>query len=144
LQLTTHAYGSRIVARKKHGHPTVTAGLCDAAHINDRLDFVGLDHGWQRDQPVSSRDDCRKGYRMSKIILTIATVAALAAAASAPAEARTLRLRPTAAEAAATAATLAAATIAADAYVYGSGGYYVAPAPFVYGAPVYLGYGYRF
>ena len=81
---------------------------------------------------------------MNKFILTIATVAALAAVASAPAEARTLRLKPTAGAIAVTAATLAAATIAADAYIYGSSGYYVAPAPFAYGAPVYLGYGYRF
>jgi hypothetical protein len=85
-----------------------------------------------------------KDYRMNKIILTIATAATLAAVASAPAEARTLRVRPTAGAVAVTAATLAAATIAADAYLYGSSGYYVAPAPFAYGAPVYLGYGYRF
>jgi len=44
-----------------------------------------------------------------------------------------------------------AAAIAADPYFYGpSYGYYVAPAPLVYGAPVYFparargGYGYRF
>jgi hypothetical protein len=82
-----------------------------------------------------------KDIRMKKLILTIATVTALAAAASAPAEARTLRphLHPAAA-----AAVAAAAAIAADAYLSGPYGTYVGPAPVYYGAPVYLGYGYRY
>jgi hypothetical protein len=82
-----------------------------------------------------------KDIRMKKLILTIATVTVLAAAASVPAEARTLRphLHPAAA-----AAVAAAAAIAADAYLSGPYGTYVGPAPVYYGAPVYLGYGYRY
>jgi hypothetical protein len=86
---------------------------------------------------------------MKKLVLTVATVAVLASAASAPADARNLmRMKP---NAAAVALTAAAAAIAADSYFYGpSYGYYVAPPPLVYGAPIHiparagLGYGYRF
>jgi hypothetical protein len=72
---------------------------------------------------------------MKKIILMIAAATALAVTASAPADAHRLHIfRPGGAIAAA-----AVAAIATDALVYGPGygpGYYYAPRPLYFGAPV--------